>query len=167
MEKIMILTIILSIIMMAGLFLMLLAGVAFVQDKRFFTSAPKDVQEVIQPREERFAGQHALGWVLMMISVVLMAGSLIYAGWDGIQLGFTFGQFFTRYAVIVILLKAFDILFFDWVLLCHSSFYPHFFPECKELVGPQQFGFNKKSHVVQIVGFIVLAAVFAWICTMF
>ena len=56
----MLLTIILSIIMMAGLFLMLLAGVAFIQDKKYFTSAPKDVQESILPREERFHGQHAI-----------------------------------------------------------------------------------------------------------
>ena len=63
----MLLTIILSIIMMAGLFLMLLAGVAFIQDKKYFTSAPKDVQEAILPREERFRGQHAIGWVLMQI----------------------------------------------------------------------------------------------------
>ena len=152
---------------MVGLFLMLIAGVAFIQDKKYFTSAPKDVQDVIQPREERFTGQHALGWILMVVSVVLIAGSLIYAGWDGIQQSFTYGQFFARYAVIVLLLKAFDILFFDWLLLCHSNFYPHFFPECKDYVGPHQFGFNKKSHVVQIIGFVALSMALAWICTIF
>ena len=35
----MILTFILSVLMMTGLFLMLLGGVGFIQDKRFFTSA--------------------------------------------------------------------------------------------------------------------------------
>lgn len=48
----MLLTIILSVIVMAGLFLMLIAGVAFIQDKKYFTSAPKDVQNAILPREE-------------------------------------------------------------------------------------------------------------------
>ena len=153
--------------MMAGLFLMLLAGVAFIQDKKYFTSAPKDVQESILPREERFRGQHAIGWVLMIISVLMMAGALVYAGFEGIQHEFTYGQFFLRYAIIVLLLKAFDILFFDWFLLCHSNFYPHFFPECKDYVGPHQFGFNKKSHVVQIIGFVALSMALAWICTIF
>jgi len=36
----MILTFLLSVLMMTGLFLMLLGGVGFIQDKRFFSSAP-------------------------------------------------------------------------------------------------------------------------------
>ena len=42
----MILTIGLSIMMMAGLFLMLWGGVGFLQDKRFFSSAPKEELEI-------------------------------------------------------------------------------------------------------------------------
>ena len=37
----MLITLICSLILMAGLFLMLLSGIGFIQDKRFFTSAPK------------------------------------------------------------------------------------------------------------------------------
>ncbi len=36
----MLVTLILSLVMMAGLFLMLYAAVALIQDKRLFTSAP-------------------------------------------------------------------------------------------------------------------------------
>lgn len=53
-------TIICSVMLMAGLFLMLLGGVGFVRDRRFFTSAPKDVQTVLQDKEERFPGQHGI-----------------------------------------------------------------------------------------------------------
>lgn len=56
----MITTIFLSFIMMAGLFLLLWAAVALIQNKKFFTSAPKEAQAVIQPKEERFPGAHAL-----------------------------------------------------------------------------------------------------------
>ena len=58
------LTILLAIMMMVGLFLMLLSGVGFIQDKRFFTSAPREVQDVVKPYEERFPGAHALGWFM-------------------------------------------------------------------------------------------------------
>lgn len=54
------LTFLLLLIIVCGLMLMLWAGVAFVQDKKLFSSAPKDVQEAIQPREERFRGAHAI-----------------------------------------------------------------------------------------------------------
>lgn len=43
----MITTLLLSLQMMAGLFLLLLDGVGFVQDKRFFSSAPAQTQEVV------------------------------------------------------------------------------------------------------------------------
>ena len=160
-------TLILSLLIMVALFLMLFAGVALIQDKRYFTSAPKDIQEAIQPRQECFGGQHLLGWLMMAVAVLLMVGALFYAGWNGIQMHFSFGEFFLRYAVMLLLLKAFDILFFDWFLLCHSDFYPHFYPEVKGLVGPHQFGFNKKSHIVQIILCPLAAASCAAICQIF
>lgn len=160
-------TIILSVILMAGLFLMLLSGVAFIQDKRYFTSAPKDVYEAVLPKEERFPGAHIIGWLLALLSVVLMAGALVYGGWDGIVKGFTFLQFFIRFLTMLLLLKAFDILFFDWVLLCHSNFFPHFYPETKDHVGPHQFGYNRKTHMTHILLCPVISAIGAYICTLF
>ncbi|MCR5716078.1 MAG: hypothetical protein K6G23_04480 [Lachnospiraceae bacterium] len=156
-----------SVLLMAGLFLMLIAGVAFVQDKKYFTSAPKDIQEAILPRKERFPGAHAIGWCLMVLSLVIMIGALVLAGADGVKAELSFGAMFVRYLAMFWLLKLFDILFFDWFLLCHSGFYPHFFPETKELVGPHQFGFNKKSHVIQVLLCIPVSAVLAGICMLF
>ncbi len=160
-------TIIYAVMLMAGLFLMLIAGVAFVQDKKYFTSAPKDIQDAIIEREERFKGAHAIGWGLMIISLVLMVGALVLAGVDGVNREFTFGDFYLRFLLMILLLKVFDILFFDWFLLCHSNFYPHYFPETRDLVGPHQFGFNKKSHIVQIAAGFVVAAVLSGICMLF
>lgn len=55
-------TLLAACVMMGGLFLMILAAVALIQDKRMFTSAPRDIQEAIVPREqERFPGAHAAG----------------------------------------------------------------------------------------------------------
>ena len=52
----MLLTILLSVMMMLGLFLMLWGGVGFIQDKRFFSSAPKEVQNVVpETKPERFS----------------------------------------------------------------------------------------------------------------
>lgn len=162
----MIFTLILSAVMMAGLFLLLLAGVGFIQDKKFFASAPKEVQEAIQPRKERFPGAHILGWLLAVVSVVLMGGAVVFGGIDGIGNHFTFLQFFIRFLVMLWLLKAFDILFFDWFLLCRSGFFSHFYPEVKELLGTHLFGFNKKSHVIQIIACMMIALVLAGIFTL-
>ncbi len=35
-------------------------------------------------------------------------------------------------------MELYDILFFDWFLLCHSNFFPHFYPELKGIVGPHR-----------------------------
>lgn len=163
----MMLTVVLSAGMMAGLFLMLWAAVAFVQDKRLFSSAPKDALRVIQPKEERFPGAHAIGWLLIILSLVMMIGAVVYGGWNGITNGYTFCRFFGRFIIMLLLLKAFDILFFDLFLLCHSNFFQHYYPEVKPYYGPHLFGYNKKSHIVQIILFIPISAVLAWICILF
>ena len=160
-------TVILSLALMAGLFLMLWSAVAFIRDKRFFTSAPKDVQAAIRPRaEERFPGARRLGWQLMILAVALMAFALIYAGLDGAERGFGFRQFFTRYLIMLLALKVFDILFFDLVLLCHSDFFPHYYPEVKGIVGPHQFGYNWREHLLMIVLSPVAAAALAGLCVL-
>ena len=74
----MLLTILLSVMMMAGLFLMLLGGVGFIQDRRFFSSAPREVIDVVPAlKQERFHGQRAVGWAMIALSLALMAGALV------------------------------------------------------------------------------------------
>ena len=64
-------------------------------------------------------------------------------------------------------MEIYDILFFDWFLLCRSNFFPHFYPELKGVVGPHQFGYNKKQHGVHFVMYIPLSALLAWLCMLF
>ncbi|MCD8142420.1 MAG: hypothetical protein LUD83_03980, partial [Clostridiales bacterium] len=58
----------------------------------------------------------------------------------------------------------YDILFFDWYLLCHSNFFPHFYPEIKDVMRPQMFGFNKKEHIAHFIIYIPACAVMALGC---
>ena len=160
-------TIILSLVMMAGLFLMLYAGVALIQNPRFFSSAPKEVQAAVQPKPERFRGAHFFGWFLAIIAIVLMGGAVFFGCWDGIRNGYSFGQFFLRFLIMLLSLKAYDVLFFDFFLLCRSDFFPRYYPEVKELLGPHLFGYNWKSHVLtgslSIAGAAALAGICVWI----
>ncbi len=162
----MLVTLILSVVLMAGLFLLLYAGVGLIQDNRFFSSAPKGVLEVIEQKPERFKGAHALGYFLAIVSFLSFLFAAIYGAYDGAQHGYTFWQFFTRYLIMLLLLKVFDILFFDLFLLCHSNFFPYFYPEAKHLVGPQNFGFNYKSHIFQIALCFVVSLILAWLATL-
>lgn len=159
-------TIILSIVMMAGLFLMLWSAVGFIQDQALFHLSAKGSAGSASTKDERFRGQHAVGWLLMTLALVLMGGAAIAGAYDGIQKDFGFWQFFLRSAMMLLLLKAFDILFFDWVLLCHSNFFPHYYPEVKGIYGPEIFGFNKKSHLFQTVLILLGSLLAAWICTL-
>ena len=165
----MLLTLLLSLMMMAGLFLMLLSGIGFIQDKRFFTSAPKAVQDTVKPREERFPGAHAIGWMMAAVSLLMMGGAIVIGAVNGIHEGYSFWQFFIRFLVMLLLLKAFDVLFFDWVLLCNAGFgfFPHYYPETKAVLGRHLFGYNRKTHLAHIAVFPFASALLAWICTLF
>ncbi len=164
----MLLTFLLSAMMMAGLFLMLLGGVGFIQDRRFFSSAPRAVIDVVPAlKQERFPGQRAVGWGMIALSLALMGGALVIGAWDGIRGGFGFRQFFLRFAVMLLGLKAFDIGFFDGFLLCNAglNFFPHFYPETRAVLGRHLFGYNWRTHLVHIIAAFPVSALLAWICT--
>lgn len=159
-------TLLLSLLPMASLFLMIWAAVALVQSKKLFTTAPKDIQAAALEHEERFPGARILGWVLVVICVLLFAGAFVYGGWDGGKRGYGFWQFFGRFLTMLYLEKAFDILFLDWFLLTKSHFYQYYYPETEGCAGYHQFGFNRKEQLTRIVLYPFVSLLLAWICTL-
>ena len=158
----------LSILMiMAAYFLVLYGAVGFIQDKRFFSSAPIENLAVIPDRKERFPGAHIVGWIIEIIALLMFIGAAVIAAWNGIRNDFGFLHFFARFLAMLYCMEIYDILFFDWFLLCHSGFFPHFYPEVKGVVGPQMFGYNKKTHIIHFLVYIPVCAVIAFICTLF
>ena len=159
------LTVILSVITMIGLFLMLWSGVALIQDKRFFSSAHPDILKIITPKKERFRGQHILGFAIAFIAVGMNIGAVAVAVEDGINNGLEFTGLFIRLGIMVILLKAYDIIFFDWILLCNSNFFPRYYPETRAVIGRQMFGYNRVSHVIHTLVYLGGAALIAYLFT--
>lgn len=135
--------------------------------KRFFSSAPKENLAAIPDKKERFRGAHIIGWLIEGIAVQMFIGAAVLAAWDGVRIGFGFWNFFVRFLVMLYCMEIYDILFFDWFLLCRSNFFPHFYPEVKGIVGPHMFGYNKKAHVWHFLLYIPLCAAMAGICTLF
>ena len=122
----MIITLILSLLLMAVLFLMIWVAVSLVQNPKLFTTAPKDIQAAAVPHKERFPGARILGWFLLLLCAALFLGTFIYAVWDGKQNNYGFWHFFRRFLAMLYLLKAFDIICLDWFLLTKSHFFQHY-----------------------------------------
>lgn len=165
----MIVTLLLSLMMMAGLFLLLLGGVGFVQNYSFFSSAPKEVKDIVPgEKPERFKGQHVLGWSIIIIAFSLMGGAVVLGAWEGIRSEYSFWQFFLRFIIMLMLLKAFDIGFFDWFLLCNAGFdfFTRFYPECRPVLGHYLFGYNRKTHLLHVILFFPCVALLSWMCTL-
>ena len=142
--------------LMAAYFLLPYAGGGLIQEKRFFGSVPKEVFDAVPARKkERFRGAR------------LFAGAVVLAAWDGVRKGFGFWRFFVRFLAMLYIMELYDIGFFDWVLLCHSNFFPHFYPEVKGVVGPQLFGYNKKTHALHFALYVPVSAAMAGICLLF
>lgn len=160
-------TVIASLMIMLGYFLMLYAAVGFIQDKRFFSSAPKEVQALIPIREkERFRGAHIVGWMIMVLSFLLFIGAAFLQGWYGVINGYDFIHFFSCYLIMLYAMEIYDIIFFDWILLCNSNFYTHFYPEVKGALGPHLFGFDAETHILHFLEYIPVSALAAWICSL-
>ena len=157
-------TMISAVMVMVAYFLLLYGAVGFVQDKRFFGSAPKENLAAIPDKKERFPGAHAIGWAIITVALLLFVGALTLAVWDGVKHDFGFWPFFGRFLTILYLMELYDILFFDWYLLCRSKFFPHFYPELKGVVGPHMFGYNKKQHIAHFILYIPASAAIALFC---
>ena len=161
----MIVTIISTLMMMAAYFLILYAGVALIQDKKFFSSAPKEIVDAVPNSKERFRGAHTVGWIVIVVAFLTFAGAFVLGGWNGIKNDFGFFGFFIRFIIMLYGMELFDIGFFDWKLLCHSNFFPRFYPEVKDIVGPHLFGYNWRTHLMHFIIYIPACAAVAWICT--
>ncbi len=163
----MLLTLLLSFVLMLSLFLLILIAVSLIQDKRLFTTAPKDIQAAALDHKERFPGARVLGWKLAVVCLFLILGAFFYGALDGVRKGFTFMQFFLRFITMLYLWKAFDIVCLDWLLLTKTHFFQHFYPETEGCAGYHSFGFNRKEQLIRIAVFPFAAAALAGICMLF
>ena len=164
----MLLTVFLSIVFCAAITLMLVAAVAFIQDIKFFSSAPKEAREVLLPREkELFYGARTIGWALMAFSILMILGVGVVSIWDGLRNGFTFRQFFLRFVIIFTVYKLYDMICFDYFLLMKFHFFQYYFPEVRSVYPLKKYGFNLKSQLLKLlVIFPAASALVAWLCTL-
>ena len=152
---------------MAAYFLVLYGGLGFIQDNRFFSSAPKENLDAIPDKKERFPGAHIIGWIIEVTAILIFIGAAVLCVWDEVKNGFTYWQFFVRFLVMLYCMEIYDILFFDLFLLCRSNFFPHFYPELKGVAGPHMFGYNKKTRTIHFALYIPACAAAAGICMLF
>lgn len=165
----MLITLFLAVIFCGAVTLLLISAVAFVQDKRLFSSAPKEAQMVLKPRSgELFYGAGAMGWVMIILSILMILGVGVIAALDGIRNNFSFIRFFLRFVLILTIYKAYDMIFFDWFLLCRFRFFQHYYPEVERVYNGRKYGYNLKSQLLKLlVIFPAGSALAAWICTLF
>ena len=161
-------TIFLIVVFCVAIAMMLFSAVAFIQDKKFFSSAPKEAQVVIEERtEELFPGARAIGWTFFVLSLLMAFGVMVFSIWDGFRNNFTFGQFFLRFVIITTVYKLCDMILIDYFLLLKFGFFQYYYPEAKEVMKGRKYGFNIKSQLLKLfVIFPAVSALIAWICTL-
>lgn len=163
----MLLTLFLAIVFCAAITLMLISAVTLIQNEKFLSSAPKEALELLKPRnDEVFYGARAMGWVLMIISILMILGVGVVSIWDGFRSGYSFWKFFVRFVLIFTVYKAYDMIFFDWFLLCKFRFFQFYYPEVEPVYNGRKYGYNLKSQLLKLfVIFPAASALAAWICS--
>ena len=132
---------------------------------------PQDVQEQLQPRLEQLESQpislrRVLGWIILIFFCIAYIGLFMIGGMDGLRHGFTYGQFFLRFFIIGAVIKAFDIICLDYVLLTKTRFFQHYFPETEGCAGWQDFGYNRRQQARQCVMILIGSALTAGVFTL-
>lgn len=128
---------------------------------------PEDVQEKLKPRLESLpmSPKRVLGWVILILFLLAYVGLFVIGGIDGLNNGFDYWQFFLRFFMIGAVIKAFDIICLDYILLTKTRFFQHYFPETEGCKGWQDFGYNRKQQIRQCVFIVIGSAAAAGICT--
>jgi len=165
----MLLTLFLALVFCTAMTVLLVAAVAFVQDVRFFSSAPKEAVALLKKRDkELFTGARKMGWVLLCLSILMILGVGVISIWDGFRSDFTFLQFFLRFVLIFTIYKIYDMTFFDYFLLCRFKFFQYYYPEVDSVYTGRKYGYNIKSQLLKLlVIFPAASALAAWICSLF
>ncbi|MBQ7487665.1 MAG: hypothetical protein IJT77_09265 [Clostridia bacterium] len=132
---------------------------------------PQDVQEQLQPRLEQLESQpislrRVLGWIILIFFCIAYIGLFMIGGMDGLRHGFTYGQFFLRFFIIGAVIKVFDILCLDYVLLTKTHFFQHYFPETEGCAGWQDFGYNRRQQAGQCAMILIGSALMAGMFTL-
>ena len=65
----MVITLVATIMTMLAYFLLLYGAVGFIQDKMFFSTAPKENLDAIPDKKVRFRGTHAIGWMIEILAL--------------------------------------------------------------------------------------------------
>ena len=162
----MMVTMFLTLIMCALLFLMIWTAAYFYPWERLLKFFPEDIEEKARQHKPPFPAAPATGRVLMALCVLGFIGVIAYGGWDGIRNGFSFGQFLIRFLIILLGVKVFDIIVLDYILITKTQFFQYYIPETKGCAGYHSFGFNRKEQLKQIIAMPFAALLIAWICTL-
>ena len=160
-------TLILTLTMCALLLLMIWSATYFYPWTGLLRFFPKDIEEKARLHQPPFPAAPEIGWILMLLCALGFVGVIIYGGWDGVRKGFTFGQFLVRFLVILLGMKAFDIIVLDYILITKTQFFQHYIPETKGCVGYHSFGYNRKEQLTRILTLPFAALLIAWVCTQF
>ena len=105
------LTILLTIIMMALLWLMIWSATVTLPYKGLIKNFPKDVQERLEPRlnDLPMSAKRMAGWAALLLILAMMIGVFIWGGLDGIYREYGFGRLFVRFLIIGFGVKAFTL----------------------------------------------------------
>ena len=166
------LTFLLSLAGCALLFFAIWGVTVTMPTKLLAKNFPEDVQERLLPRLEQWDKQpislrRVFGWVILILFCLAYVGLFVIGGMDGLRREFTFWQFFLRFFMIGAVIKAFDIICLDYVLLTKTRFFQHYFPETDGCTDWQDFGYNRRQQgrqcVMILIGSALTAGVFSLI----
>ena len=73
----------------------------------------------------------------------------------------------TRFLIILLGMKAFDIIALDYILITKTQFFKHYIPETKGCAGYHSFDYNRKEQLTRILTLPFAALLRAWVCTLF
>lgn len=153
-------TVILTLIMMALLFIAVWVTAAFMPLRALAGLFPRDVQKALKPRLDDL-GNGPQGWRITGIVLLALIGVTALAvylagGMDGMRRGYDFWRFFLRFIMMSYGVELFRIIAIDFFLMSKSDFFQRRLPETADCEGYKDFGYNRDRQLRGVIAIPIL-----------
>lgn len=127
--------------------------------------APEDIKEMMENIPDRAAWVNILGVCIMIAGFAGVIAVFLWAMFDTVKTGLSFGEAFLRFLIITEGYKFFDIVCFDYLMLTKLKLPSKIYPETAGAKGYDNFGFNAKSQIMKLFVFCGISLFLAFLLT--
>lgn len=124
---------------------------------------PEDVRKKAEGHPEPPKYKQMIAHILTGLFIISFLAGFIFLGVDGLKNGYGYWELAGRFVLSLYIIKIFDIVVQDQLLVMTFGYYKKIFPETADCEGWENRKFNNKNQLFRLIAYPFLCMIFAGI----